>query len=158
MNQTNQETTQDTFEPNDSTTEIDGRVYTHRTKSGYPARIVCTDFVNDDYPTVALVLFPDGFEYTHIFTGKLDYWKDSLQKQSDYDLIKGAKPSVPKTDWSKVKVDTLIWVKSVDGWVRRYFYKYEGGVVWAYNDGCTSFTTEYYTAWSEASLTDPTKG
>ena len=145
MSQTNQETIQDTFEPNDSTTEIDGRVYTHRTKLGYPARIICQDMKGSVCSVVALCLV-DGVECPQYHTPQLR-------------LVKGSKPSSPKTDWSKVKVDTLIWVKtSLGHWLRRYFCKYEGGVVWAYNDGCTSFTTEYYTAWSEASLTDPTKG
>jgi hypothetical protein len=157
MNQTNQETIQDTFEPNDSTTEIDGRVYTHRTKYGYPARIVCTDVVHKIYSVLALILVSEGIEVNKLYTGDLFYYIEN--GDSHYDLIKGSKPSAPKTDWSKVEVDTLIWVKtSLGHWLRRYFCKYEGGVVWAYNDGCTSFTTEYYTAWSEASLTDPTKG
>jgi hypothetical protein len=100
---------------------------------------------------------PDGSEMTGMYTDDLHYYSDKIE--SDDDLIKGSKPSAPKTDWSNVKVDTLIWVKTACGlWLRRYFSRYEDGVVWAYNDGCTSFTTEYYTAWSEASLTDPTKG
>jgi hypothetical protein len=157
MNQTNQETIQDTFEPNDSTTEIDGRVYTHRTKSGVLARIICQDVKYDDYPVLAL-LFAHGEEHTEYYTKDLHYYVDK-HNESNLDLIKGSKPSTPKTDWSKVKVDTLIWVKTTCGlWLRRYFCKYEGGEIWAYNDGCTSFTTEYYTAWSEASLTLPTKG
>jgi hypothetical protein len=156
MNQTNQETIQDTFEPNDSTTEIDGRVYTHRTSCGYPARIVCDDVKHSTYPVI--VAFLKGYEEGYsALTKELRFYIGS--EVSNLDLIKGSKPSAPKTDWSKVKVDTLIWVKTACGlWLRRYFCKYEGGEIWAYNDGCTSFTTEYYTAWSEASLTDPTKG
>ena len=157
MNQTNQETIQDTFEPNDSTTEIDGRVYTHRTKSGYPARIICDDAVTDTQKVISLVLMSSG-ETVAMYTDDLHYYRDKAESLAD--LIKGAKPSAPKTDWSKVKVDTLVWIKSADDseWVPRYFCKYEDGRVWTYDYGCTSFTTEYYTAWSEASLTDPTKG
>jgi hypothetical protein len=147
----------DTFEPNDSTTEIDGRVYTHRTKNGHLARIICVNYATEDYPILSLILSPDGSETTGMYTHDLHYYFD--KEESYNDLIKGTEPSVPKTDWSKVKVDTLIWVKTSFGcWLRRYFCKYEDGAVWAYNDGCTSFTTEYYTAWSEASLTDPTEG
>ena len=44
-------------------------------------------------------------------------------------------------NWSKVPVDTKILV-SDDGeyWIRRYFAKYEGGCIYAFSDGCTSFT------------------
>ena len=44
-------------------------------------------------------------------------------------------------DWSKVPIDTKILV-SEDGeyWIRRYFAKYEGGHIYAFSDGATSFT------------------
>ena len=44
-------------------------------------------------------------------------------------------------DWSKVQVDTKILVSdNGEYWVRRYFAKYEGGRIYAFSDGCTSFT------------------
>ena len=48
----------------------------------------------------------------------------------------------PKTDWSKVEVDTPILVKNSedDEWHRRYFAKYEDGYIYAWRDGCTSWT------------------
>ena len=47
-------------------------------------------------------------------------------------------------DWSKVSVDTKILV-SEDGkdWYRRYFAKYEGGIIYAFPDGLSSFTARY---------------
>lgn len=47
-------------------------------------------------------------------------------------------------DWSKVQVDTKILV-SEDGkdWCRRYFAKYEGGIIYAFPDGLSSFTARY---------------
>ena len=44
-------------------------------------------------------------------------------------------------DWSKIPIDTKILV-SDDGedWIRRYFAKYEGGRVYAFMEGTTSFT------------------
>ena len=47
-------------------------------------------------------------------------------------------------DWSKVQVDTKILV-SEDGkdWYRRYFAKYEGGIIYAFPDGLSSFTAHY---------------
>ena len=46
-------------------------------------------------------------------------------------------------DWSKVPVDTKILVSDYDDtsvWIRRYFAKYEYGIVYAFSDGLTSFT------------------
>lgn len=47
-------------------------------------------------------------------------------------------------DWSKVQVDTKILV-SGDGidWYRRYFVKYENGIIYAFPDGLSSFTARY---------------
>ena len=47
-------------------------------------------------------------------------------------------------DWSKVQVDTKILV-SEDGkdWYRRYFAKYENGIIYAFPDGLSSFTACY---------------
>lgn len=47
-------------------------------------------------------------------------------------------------DQSKVSVDTKILV-SEDGkdWCRRYFAKYEGGIIYAFPDGLSSFTARY---------------
>lgn len=52
-------------------------------------------------------------------------------------------------DWSKVPVDTKILVSNcINGagevieWKKRYFAKYENGIVYAWNDGKTSFTAE----------------
>lgn len=49
----------------------------------------------------------------------------------------------PKVDWSKVEVDTKVLVrdKEDDNWDKRYFAKYENGIIWAWNDGKTSFTS-----------------
>lgn len=66
----------------------------------------------------------------------------------------------PEIDWSKVKVDTPILVRNFeDGeWVKRYFAKYENGVVYAWNSGCTSWTTHRMTAcmtpWNYAKLAE----
>lgn len=47
-------------------------------------------------------------------------------------------------DWSKVPIDTKILV-SGDGkdWYRRYFAKYENGIIYAFPDGLSSFTAGY---------------
>lgn len=59
-------------------------------------------------------------------------------------------------DWSKVPVDTPILVKGLinGAWEKRYFAKYEGGGVCAWNDGKTSYTTNKTTFWPYAKLAD----
>lgn len=49
-----------------------------------------------------------------------------------------------KVDWSTVKVDTPILVKSVDGgeWIRRYFAGYNDGHVYTWDGGATSWSTD----------------
>ena len=69
-------------------------------------------------------------------------------------------PKEPEIDWNKVKVDTPILVRINEDkeWERRYFAKYENGVVYAWNSGCTSWTTHCMTAcmtpWNYAKLAE----
>ena len=66
----------------------------------------------------------------------------------------------PETDWSKVEVDTPILVRSVERaeWWKRHFAKYEGGNVYVWNDGKTSWTapdmTSSMTSWKYAKLAE----
>ena len=61
----------------------------------------------------------------------------------------------PETDWSKVEVDTPILVRN-DGveWIKRHFAKYENGLVYAWKDSRTSWTTEDMTKWDYAKLAE----
>lgn len=68
-------------------------------------------------------------------------------------------PEEPKIDWSKVKVDTPILVRTVEGadWVKRNFAKYERGMVYVWNNGKTSWTAldnECVTPWNYAKLAE----
>lgn len=61
----------------------------------------------------------------------------------------------PKVDWSKVEVDTKVLVRDSkeDNWKRRYFSKYEDGIIYAWNYGRTSFTSNSeMTEWEYAKL------
>lgn len=62
----------------------------------------------------------------------------------------------PKIDWSKVEVDTPILVKysEKEEWTRRYFARFEDGIVYAWNDGRTSWTTDCMTGWKYAKLAE----
>ena len=65
----------------------------------------------------------------------------------------------PEVDWSKVEVDTPILVRTVEGadWVKRYFAKYEDGMVYVWNLGRTSWSATYdkdVSAWPYAKLAE----
>ena len=65
----------------------------------------------------------------------------------------------PKTDWSKVEVDTPILVRTDEAtqWVRRYFAKYEDGSVYVWNLGRTSWSAtndKDVSAWPYAKLAE----
>lgn len=51
-------------------------------------------------------------------------------------------PKEPEVDWSKVEVDTPILVRRSDNeeWAKRYFAGYGDGYIYAWSDGCTSWT------------------
>lgn len=53
-------------------------------------------------------------------------------------------PKEPEVDWSKIPVDTKIYVTNYenDGWLPRYFAKYENGRAYAWADGGTSWSCE----------------
>ena len=59
-------------------------------------------------------------------------------------------------DWSKIPVDTRVLVSS-DGkdWYRRYFAKYENGMVYCFDSGATSFSVDrdsYISDWEYVKL------
>lgn len=65
----------------------------------------------------------------------------------------------PPVDWSKVAVDTPILVKDCeyDNWNRRYFAKYENGMLYAWADGATSWSvpcSDDITRWKTAKLAE----
>lgn len=57
----------------------------------------------------------------------------------------------PEVDWSKVEVDTPILVRRSDNeeWAKRYFAGYGDGYIYAWSDGCTSWT-----AYNNSDVTD----
>lgn len=51
----------------------------------------------------------------------------------------------PEVDWSKVPVDTPIYVRFGEDWHPRYFARSVNNGIYHFNDGKTSFTTTYST-------------
>lgn len=68
-------------------------------------------------------------------------------------------PKEPEVDWSKVEVDTPILVKAIDDgkWNKRYFAKYEGGKVYAWQAGGTSWDKDCVASWKYAKLAEDEK-
>jgi hypothetical protein len=50
----------------------------------------------------------------------------------------------PVVDWSKVPVDTKILVRDSENkeWIKRYFARYENNIVFAWYNGCTSYSAD----------------
>lgn len=72
---------------------------------------------------------------------------------------------VEQVDWSKVKVDTPIYVRDCETdsngnektWVPRHFAKFENGTVYVWDDGGTSFTVkseDSCSSWNYAKLAE----
>lgn len=67
----------------------------------------------------------------------------------------------PPVDWSKVPVDTKIYVRDFGGehWKPRYFAKFEDGKIFTWVNGTTSFskgTCEDTVCWNQGKLAEDT--
>lgn len=67
----------------------------------------------------------------------------------------------PKTDWSKVEVDTPILVRDNEDtesatvvWLKRYFAEYKDGLVYAWTNGRTSWNEDRMHGWNYAKLAE----
>nr|DAH79740.1 MAG TPA: hypothetical protein [Bacteriophage sp.] len=74
--------------------------------------------------------------------------KDARKKWANSEYVE------PPVDWSKFAVDTPILVRDniFSKWVKRYFAKYENGIVYAWSNGTTSWSGRTCTAWVLAKL------
>lgn len=67
----------------------------------------------------------------------------------------------PPVDWSKVPVDTKVFVRDCDSvyWNHRYFAKFEDGKIFTWANGTTSFTAKGFddvTWWNQGKLAEDT--
>jgi len=86
-------------------------------------RIICNDRADSQFPCVGLYTTKSGFE------GVLCFHPND-----------GTVEEIPAVDWSKVQVDTPIWVRYASDVLKRHFNKFDGRHVYFYPDGTTSFT------------------
>ena len=67
----------------------------------------------------------------------------------------------PPVDWSKVPVDTKVYVRDFDGgfWYPRYFARFENGKIVTWRDGATSFSAhdiDSVSKWNQGKLAEDT--
>lgn len=69
---------------------------------------------------------------------------------------KCAKLAEPEVDWSKVKVDTAIYVKAskYGNWFKRHFAEYKNGKIYTWGNGLTSHDTSRMMEWNYAKLAE----
>lgn len=105
--------------------------------------------------------FCDDFIIPHVFKSKVQCSETNCSACKMLQMIwlfeECEESEEPKTDWSKVEVDTPILVREDEDeeWWKRHFAKYEDGVVYAWRDGCTSWNAEGgMVEWNYAKLAD----
>lgn len=67
----------------------------------------------------------------------------------------------PPVDWSKVPVDTKVYVRDFDNgfWIPRHFARFEDGKIVTWNDGATSFSIDDFnnvSKWNKGKLAEGT--
>ena len=67
----------------------------------------------------------------------------------------------PPVDWSKVPVDTKVYVRDsdIEHWRPRYFAKFEGGKIFTWTGGATSFSRDSVcdcSWWNQGKLAEDT--
>ena len=69
---------------------------------------------------------------------------------------KYAKLAEPEVDWSKVEVDTAIYVKAskYGNWFKRHFAEYKNGKIYTWGNGLTSHDTSRMMEWKYAKLAE----
>ena len=87
------------------------------------------------------------------FNNHEKFCNDEIEKWANSEYVE------PPVDWSKVAVDTPILVKNREEevWERRYFAKYENGMVYAWGGGATSWSvcmSSNITDWKMAKLAE----
>ncbi len=110
----------------------------YKTRSGLPVRVLCTDMKNR-YPVVA-VRKSEKEECSGMYTADGKFYEEGIH--SEYDLIEVS----PYEDF---KVDDLcvVWdEESVK--IFRYFSNVKKGTAHCFDWGCTSYSAEGTTPWT----------
>lgn len=96
-------------------------------------------------------------ELVHVYINGATSWSAGGYNKWKYAKLPEDKPEAkPEVDWTKVPVDTKIWVKNSHDpiWIPRHFAEYKHGKVYAWLKGKTSFTTSEERSWDCAKLAE----
>ena len=124
--------------------------------------VLVRDNENNEWRRFHFAKYENGLVYTWVAgatswtaKGNMYKWRFAKLAESE-DKCEKTNKEEPETDWSKVEVDTPILVREYEheNWVRRYFAKYEGGKVYVWNNGRTSWTEKFMTPWKYAKLAE----
>lgn len=106
----------------------------YRTRSGRPARVICTDIKDTRRPVIAAITCCNDYEEVHAFTARGTFYQSD--KTHDYDLIEVDPYEDFKTD------DPVLVRDEEDGeWEKRHFSHSKNGKPYTFMSGCTSWTS-----------------
>lgn len=96
--------------------------------------------------------------------GCIFFWKVENDKRSCEKRVKEWSEQEyvePPVDWSKVPVDTKVYVRDSDSepWKPRYFAKFEDGKIFTWTNGATSFSRDSVcdsSWWNQGKLAEDT--
>ena len=121
------------------------------------APILVTNFEDGRWRKRYFAKFEDGKVYAWV-DGGTSWSSDNKTHKWNYAKLAedGKECKEPEIDWNEVNVDTLILVKDCEDeeWKKRYFAKYEDGVVFAWTGEETSRTACDMTKWNYAKLAE----
>ena len=106
-------------------------------------------YKNGEWSKRYFAKYEDGKVYTWC-NGRTS-WNETSMYAWNY-----AKLAEPEVDWSKVKVDTAIYVKAskYGNWFKRYFAEYKNGKIYTWGNGLTSHDTSRMMEWKYAKLAE----
>lgn len=81
------------------------------------------------------------------------YCGEKIKEWSEQEYVE------PPVDWSKVPVDTKVYVRDSDSdnWAPRYFAKFEDGLIFTWTNGATSFSRSRFGGlswWNQGKLAE----
>lgn len=111
--------------------------------------ILVRDFENEHWRKRHFAKYEDGKVYA---------WSDGRTSWTTEAMTawKYAKLVEPEVDWSKVEVDTAIYVKAskYGNWFKRHFAEYKNGKIYTWGNGLTSHDTSRMMEWKYAKLAE----
>ncbi len=112
--------------------------------------LLVRNYKNGEWYKRYFAKYEDGKVYTWI-NGRTS-WNETGIYAWNY-----AKLAEPEVDWSKVKVDTAIYVKAskYGNWFKRHFAEYKNGKIYTWGNGLTSHDTSRMMEWKYAKLAEP---